>query len=201
MSLYSDDNPKNTLYGTGYKDIKAAEKTIKLISKRCLQYQYNVILTMYNRAKHHKNQTPDMIEAMKIFKNWLDKYNPKEKYPLLPLNIIKKYEKLAEEYDVSRVTRGLEKSTKSDLGWLVAYKKYKLKIKYVPVFEGHPEKQDYYSLRETFLNSRLGQMMASSDNSQSIKSAKTLFFDKDGKPTKQHVILIMHGYSPFASKL
>lgn len=196
MSLYEDNHPETSLKNTGYKDAKAAERTIKLVSKRCLQYQYDVINTMYNRAKRHTHQTPDMEKAMIVFKKWLVQNNKNdEKYKLLPLSIIKKYEKLAEEYDVARKTRGLEKYkpgvSKSELGWLVAYKKYKLKIKYVPVFSGHPEKQDYYSLREAFLNARISQMNA----------AKTPYFGPDGRPTKQHVILIMHGYSPFPDKL
>jgi hypothetical protein len=48
-----------------------------------------------------------------------------------------------------------------------------------------PDKQDYYSYRISFLNSRMGQ----------IKHAKTPLYYTEGKykgmPTKQHIILIM----------
>ena len=64
------------------------------------------------------------------------------------------------------------------------------KLQYIPVKLNQPDKQDYWSYRIGFLNSRLGQM----------KKAKTPLYYDNGKyvglPTKQHIILIMHGYSP-----
>jgi hypothetical protein len=54
--LYSDDHPTTSMSGTGYKDEKTAKKTIKLVQKRSLGYQFSVINTMYNRAKYHKNK-------------------------------------------------------------------------------------------------------------------------------------------------
>ena len=36
-------------------------------------YQKQVVNTMYNRAKYHPHQTDKMREAMKVFKEWLDK--------------------------------------------------------------------------------------------------------------------------------
>lgn len=79
LSLYSNYNPKTTVTGLGYKDKKVAENTIKKINKYPIDYQVRVINTMYNRAKYHVNQTKDMRDAMKVFKNWLDKYKKKNK--------------------------------------------------------------------------------------------------------------------------
>ena len=45
-------------------------------------------------------------------------------YPYLPLKIIKKYEKIADLYNVARVCRGIDKSNKTDFGFLEIYKKY-----------------------------------------------------------------------------
>jgi hypothetical protein len=73
-TLYEDKHPKTSLKGTGYKDAKKARQTIKLVSKYDLTYQFQVINTMYNRAKHHPFQTKDMKEAMKVFKKWLSRY-------------------------------------------------------------------------------------------------------------------------------
>lgn len=42
----------------------------------------------------------------------------------LDLKTIKKYEKYADYYNVARVCRGLDKSTKTKEGFLVVYKKY-----------------------------------------------------------------------------
>ena len=64
------------------------------------------------------------------------------------------------------------------------------KLQYIPIKANKPEGQDYWSYRIGFINSRLGQM----------KKQKTPLYYKDGKykgyPTKQHIILILHGYSP-----
>ena len=70
-NLYTDDNPDYTLKGTGFKDKKTALKTLKLIKKRCLLYQFQVINTMYNRAKYHPHKNEKMEDAMGIFKEWL----------------------------------------------------------------------------------------------------------------------------------
>lgn len=51
--LYNDFHPEKSLKNTGFKDAQSAEKTIKLVSKRSLRYQFDVINTMYNRAKFH----------------------------------------------------------------------------------------------------------------------------------------------------
>ena len=198
MDLYSDHHPNKSLKNTGFKDIKTAEKTIKLIQKRSLKYQFDVINTMYNRAKYHPHKTKNMEDAMKIFKKWLDLY-PKlkkkedNKYPFLSLNTIAKYEKIANLYGVSEVARGIKKGSRTDKGFLEMYKEVKgkaNKLQYIPVKLNQPDKQDYWSYRIGFLNSRLGQM----------KKAKTPLYYVDGKyaglPTKQHIILIMHGYSP-----
>jgi hypothetical protein len=194
--LYSDNHPDLSLKGTGFKDSNTAEKNIKLVEKRSLKYQYDVINTMFNRAKFHPNQSDEMKEAMKIFKVWLKDYkNKKEKelnYKFLPLSTITKYEKIAEEYGVSEVARGLKPSTKSDEGFLQVYKRVEKphKLQYIPIKKSRPQGQDYYSFRNTFIKSRLAQM----------KASKTPLFYKDGKykglPTKQHIILIMYGYSP-----
>lgn len=196
--LYNDFHPEKSLKNTGFKDAQSAEKTIKLVSKRSLRYQFDVINTMYNRAKFHPHKTKNMEDAMNIFKIWLEKY-PKlktqedSKYPWLSLGIISKYEKIANIYGVSKVARGIEKGTKTDKGFLEMYKEVdgkSHKLQYIPVKLNKPDSQDYWSYRIGFLNARLGQMT----------KAKTPLYYTDGKykglPTKQHIILIIHGYSP-----
>lgn len=120
LKLYSDDNPSTTIIGTEYKNKKMAIRTLKLIRNRSIIYQKSVINTMYNRAKYHKNQTNEMSEAMNIFKKWLDKYNNfKRKYRYIDLETVKFDEKLANEYGISKISRGIKKSTKSEKGFLV----------------------------------------------------------------------------------
>jgi hypothetical protein len=197
-TLYDNFHPEKSLKGTGFKNAKVALYTIKLISKRSLKYQFDVVNTMYNRAKYHPHKTKDMEDAMKIFHKWLKEYpklrkNEDSKYQWLPLETIKKYESIADTYKVSQVARGLKKGTRTDKGFLVMYKEVlgkKNKLQYIPVKKNKPNGQDYWSYRIGFINSRLGQM----------SKAKTTLYYKTGVykdlPTKQHIILIIHGYSP-----
>jgi hypothetical protein len=196
--LYNDLHPDKSIKKTGFKNKDIALDTIKLISKRSLKYQFDVINTMYNRAKFHPHKTLQMQDAMDIFSKWLKKYSKNKKiedkkYPWIPLDIIKKYEKLASIYKISEVARGIKKGTKTDNGFLQMYKEVKgksYKLQYIPVKFNKPTGQDYWSYRIGFINSRLGQM---------TKANTPLYYISgkySGFPTKQHLILILHGYSP-----
>lgn len=197
-SLYNDLHPNSSLKNTGFKDKKTALRTIKLISKRALRYQFDVINTMYYRAKFHPHKTNDMDDAIKIYKEWIKEYKHNKKiedksYPWLSLDIIKKFEKLADEYNVSKVARGLVKGTKTDEGFLKMYKKVNgnsHKLQYIPIKKNNPNGNDYYSYRISFIKARLAQ----------IKNNNTPLYYNDGDykglPTKQHLILILHAYSP-----
>lgn len=72
-SLYEDKHPESSTKGTGFKNKQKAIDTLEIIKNRDIIYQKQVVNTMYNRAKYHPNQTNDMKEAMKIFKDWLKK--------------------------------------------------------------------------------------------------------------------------------
>jgi hypothetical protein len=72
-SLYEDNHPETSTKGLGFKDKEKAIETLKIIKNRDLTYQKQVVNTMYNRAKYHPHQTKDMREAMKVFKEWLNK--------------------------------------------------------------------------------------------------------------------------------
>jgi hypothetical protein len=181
--LYADDHPELSTKGTGFKDENTALNTIKIISLRCLKYQFDVVNTMYNRAKYHPKQTPDMIKAMVIFKHWLDKYvknkDKENKYKdFLSLDVIASYEKLADEYNIND----------KYIDFLKEYKKIKkpYKLQYILV----NNKEDYYSYRINLIKSIL----------QKIKQNNNKLFYTSGKnaglPTKNHLILILHAYSP-----
>ncbi len=197
-NLYNDLHPSKSLKKTGFKDKQTALDTIEMIKSRSLKYQFDVINTMYNRAKFHPNKTESMEEAMRIFYSWLKKY-PKIKkqedklYPWIPLETVEKFLKLANEYKVGEVSRGIKKSSKTDKGFFQMYKLVKgkgYKLQYIPIKENKPEGQDYWSYRIGFIKSRLAQM----------KKANTPLYLKEGKykglPTKQHLVLILHAYSP-----
>ena len=73
--LYTDNNPKTTVKGLGFKDEEKAKETLKIIKSKDLVYQKRVVITMYFRAKHHPNRTKNMEKAMKIFEKWMKKNN------------------------------------------------------------------------------------------------------------------------------
>jgi hypothetical protein len=73
ISLYEDKHPKTSTKGTGFKNKEKAIETLRIIKDRDIIYQKQVVNTMYNRAKYHPHQTSEMKDAMKIFKDWLNK--------------------------------------------------------------------------------------------------------------------------------
>ncbi len=79
IELYTNAHPTSTTKGTGYKDTKAAKKSLLLIKKKPKSYQFLVINTLYQRAKYHQHQTKDIRKAMKIFQNWIKKYKKIQK--------------------------------------------------------------------------------------------------------------------------
>jgi len=65
----------DAVQGTGYKDEKAANDTIKIIDKLKKtdhRHAMSIATTMMNRAKTHKYPTPDMKKAADIFAKWID---------------------------------------------------------------------------------------------------------------------------------
>ncbi|KAK4549569.1 hypothetical protein LTR36_006566 [Oleoguttula mirabilis] len=101
--LYTDDNPSTTIHGTGFKDAAAAHRTLELIGKRSLTYQFQTVNTLFHRAKHHPTMkrkragggevkggheagggggvdgAAGMKAAMDVFSEWLDVTYPASK--------------------------------------------------------------------------------------------------------------------------
>ena len=221
-NLYTDDNPKTTIKGTGFgfANKESAEKTLDLIKHRSLGYQFALVNTLYNRAKFHPNRTPlgadhkhsgvillsdQMFSAMKVFATFIVEYKKLKTiedklYPFLPLDVIKSYEKLAKKFNISEVARGIKKSTKStktDMGFykMLTHVTHVNKLQFIPIKQSNPKGEYYWSYRINFIKARLGQM----------KASNTPLFYTDGKykdlPTKQHLTLIIHGFSPLGNKL
>ena len=74
-TVYAKAGP-NAIKGVGYKDAAAANKTIEKITK--LQktdhaHAMSIATSMETKAKTHQNKTPEMGEAAKIFRTWIDK--------------------------------------------------------------------------------------------------------------------------------
>jgi len=66
---------KGAVKGTGYKDAAAANKTVEIIDKlkkKDFKHAMSIATTMENRANTHANQTPEMRDAAKILRKWID---------------------------------------------------------------------------------------------------------------------------------
>ena len=80
MSLYTDNHPKTTIHGLGFKDEKKAKESIKILNNKVKTKEITLIRmmqtvnTMLNRAKYHPHQTEGMRQAMKIYEDWMKKY-------------------------------------------------------------------------------------------------------------------------------
>jgi hypothetical protein len=69
-----NDNPKGkSKVRAGYGNALRARQTIKRLRGKPKDYQRQVAITMFYRAKHHKYQTNDMREAMNVYKHFLQK--------------------------------------------------------------------------------------------------------------------------------
>ena len=195
LSLYADYNKKTTQKNLGYGNKEKALYTIKKIKNKDIGYQRRTIITLYNRAKFHKNQTKDMKDAMRIFKKWID--NNSQIYKFLNRRIVKKYLKLADEYKVSEVSRGVKKAKTSDKGFTEIFLSLKNnnKLKQLPVLKSNPNGLMWYKKRNNFIKAKINQ----------IRKMKLKYFHTSGKykglPTKIHIVLIMWAYSPYSHRL
>jgi len=103
--------------------------------------------------------------------------------PFLPYNLVHKYEKLADYYNISRGARGLEKPVTSDEGFVRVYERVKKSkdLEKIPVKKAKPQGANWLQTRNNRVRAKLGQLM----------KMKIPWFDKNGIPTKMHTILIM----------
>ena len=78
-TLYSDDNPKDTVkdlhYGTGKESEESVQKLESLYKRKKITHQRAVATanTMHNRAKFHANPNAGIKAGEKVWKNYLEK--------------------------------------------------------------------------------------------------------------------------------
>lgn len=107
-------------------------------------------------------------------------------FPYLPLKTVAKYEPLAEQYNVSRVNRGIDKPKTTDIGFLEAYKKYRSEKKLKTILAS--KNLNWDQVRSNRIKAKYNQL---------IKQNIPLYVDKNNKiPSKMHTILIMWAFSP-----
>ena len=78
-TLYSDDNPKDTVkdlhYGTGKESEESVQKLESLYKRKKITHQRAVATanTMHNKAKFHANPNAGIKAGEKVWKNYLEK--------------------------------------------------------------------------------------------------------------------------------
>jgi len=203
--LYTDDNPATTVHGTGFKNQNAALKTLELISKRSLIYQFQTINTMFNRAKHHPSMkkkgaetsesTANMRAAMAVFRTWLDETYPTERdalraggfKPLLSKKVVERYlPQIEESEDVSD-------DAKAFAQMYAALAKGK-RLGNVLVDEAKPEEPDFERMRYEALD---GLVPAGKEDGPDAWKLSELWTD-DREVAGKHLALVAWGWSPVA---
>ncbi|KAJ1526338.1 hypothetical protein ONE63_009487 [Megalurothrips usitatus] len=174
--LFGSENNETTFTGGGFKDKEKARETLKLLDGRDINYQYQVINSMYNRAKVIVKRTKDaeklrnLQEAVDTFAEWLDDYKThsrsKENFGYLPLDSIRAFQSLAKDQGVLNGKKPTFIDVEgADVTWDI-HRNKNLK----PLVDTlHKEEQPLYTSR--------------------------------GLPSKWHLGLIVWGYSPEPAKV
>ncbi|KAK9505876.1 hypothetical protein O3M35_009848 [Rhynocoris fuscipes] len=191
--LFGTEANENTFQGAGFKDKEKALETIRLLKGRDTTYQYQIINSMFNRAKVILKRTTDkekkknLTEAIETFEEWIDDYKKnsrsKENFNYLPLELIEDYQPLAAKYGVE------------EKDFLKVYKEAdgdmkKLRVRKV---EGKDITWDVER------NDRLKEIV------KKVKDKDLPMFETEsplnGLPTKEHTHMIMLAYSSDQSKI
>ena len=84
-TLYSDDNPKDTIkdlhYGTGKESEESVQKLESLYKQKKITHQRAVATanTMHNRAKFHANPNAGIKAGEKVWKEYLERLKKRTK--------------------------------------------------------------------------------------------------------------------------
>lgn len=190
--LFGSENTETTFTGGGFKDKEKATETLKLLEGRDITYQYQVINSMFNRAKVILKRTKDaekvknLKEAVATFEEWLDDYKThsrsKENFGYLPLDTVNAFRSLAKEQGVLN-GKGpafvqVYEECDGDLK--------KLRVKKV---EGADTTWDIHR------NKNLKPLV------EKLNKLNEPLYTSKGQPSKEHLALIVWGYSPEPSKI
>lgn len=201
--LFGSETTETTFQGAGFKDKEKALETLQLLEGRDITFQFQVINSMFHRAKviHKRTKDPEKVrnlaEAMETFEKWLDDYRShsraKENLTYLPLDVVEAFQPLAERYGVKTEVPGVQAS------FLKAYREADGDLKKLRVQKVNPD-DDKSITWDVHRNKNLKPLV------ERIKGdgAPPLYRTEDklrGVPSREHVELVMWGYSPEATKL
>mmetsp|Transcript_40910 Transcript_40910/g.65742 ORF Transcript_40910/g.65742 Transcript_40910/m.65742 type:complete len:275 (-) Transcript_40910:277-1101(-) len=212
--LFTDDNPDSTVHGTGFNSKEKAEQTISMMHGRDITYQFQVINTMYYRAKSVIKRTKNATkvkciqEAIDVFEHWLTDYKANnrktEMFHHLSLDVMTKCEPLADYYQIDKTYLNVYRKLNGDAKML--------RITKVPVDilngvntnnQNTNTTQITWDIHRNQLLRTLKQEMNQNDGNSTHKNKNEhhqLYCDKhsdiDGLPTLLHTKMIMLGYTP-----
>lgn len=197
--LYTDDNPESTLHGTGFADAAAAERTLHLIRRRSLTYQFQVVNTMYHRAKHHPHPNAQMQSATETFQTWLNEYQTKKqqlrKYKTVKRPLVEQCLKAVDSGLLAPTDTSLPtaKTFQAALGWAKTYISMPTGKRLANTLTtSDPQEPDMDSLRTTHL-----QQLVPADIAAAKKQSWRLDNEGHRQLSDLHLQWILFGYSPF----
>ncbi|XP_063231687.1 uncharacterized protein LOC134536084 [Bacillus rossius redtenbacheri] len=199
--LFGSETTETTFQGAGFKDKDKALETIRLLEGRDVSFQFQIINSMYHRAKVILKRTKDaekvknLTEAVETFDAWLNDYRAhsraKENFPYLPLDVVEGYDKLAERYGIKQPENGTP-------SFLQVYRSAEGDLKKLRVLK--VDKDDDASVTwDVHRNRNLKHV------SERIRAEHLPLYETDlqyrGLPSREHVEMVMWGYSPEPTKV
>ena len=79
--LYTDEDPKGTIQGLGFKDKATAERSVNIIKRSGKTHAHKIqaAMAMEQRARFHPNATPGIKAAQKVYAKFIDEMKKKTK--------------------------------------------------------------------------------------------------------------------------
>lgn len=186
-----------------YEQEKALN-TIKMMKGRDITYQFQVINTMYYRAKsvlkRTKNATKQssIQEAIDTFEPWLIDYKENgrksEMLSHLKLSLMQKFEPLADYYKIDKSYFNLYTKIQGD--------PKALRISSVPkdLIDDNHNKKSKSTTWDIYRNQKLLTLKQEWENSDDDKLYHEDDSELKGLPTLIHMKMIMFGYTPHDKK-
>ena len=150
------------------------EKTNLLNSMINKNKKTEIMLKKYYKLKYQPKKSEIEVKSLKVLKKLLKQNQIGGSYEFLDYNLIKYFFPLIKKY-------GMEKEI--DYSFLKIYKKYNKS--YLPNLK--IDNTNWNTYRNNFIRNKLKE--------------KIIFFNENGYPSKQHLELIMWGFSPNVNKL
>jgi HSP20 family molecular chaperone IbpA len=201
--LFGSETTETTFQGAGFKDKEKALETMQLLEGRDITFQFQVINSMFHRAKviHKRTKDPEKVrnltEAIETFEKWLNNYRShsraKENLTYLPLEVVEAFQPLADRYGVKTEVPGVEAT------FLKVYHEVDGDLKKLRVLKVNPDDEKSITW-DVHRNKHLKPLVERMKGEEALPLYRTEEKWR-GLPTKEHLELVMWGYSPEVTKL